>query len=224
VVALQEVDVHWGDRSGFVDQASALATETGMDVRFGPIYRLAGTAPGDPMREYGVAILSRLPITSWRNHAITRLSTQGGETPASAPGFLQVTVRMARGDVVDVFATHLDYRPDAAVRRTQVADMLAIVRTAVNPVVLMGDLNAPPDAPELQPLFRDLADAGHQAVGPSDTYPADAPSKRIDYVLVSPQVRVLGSQVIRTRASDHLPVVADLEIRPNPTPSAPTPP
>lgn len=213
VVALQEVDVHWSDRSGFVDQASALAADTRMDVRFGPIYRLAGTAPGNPIREYGVAILSRLPITSSRNHVITRLSTQGGETPQPMPGFLQVTVQTARG-AVDVCSTHLDYRPDPAVRRTQVADMLAIVRTTANPVVLMGDLNAPPDAPELRPLFEALDDAWQVRNSVGGTYPADAPSRRIDYVLVSPRLRVRRSQVITSNASDHLPVVADLEIPP----------
>jgi endonuclease/exonuclease/phosphatase family metal-dependent hydrolase len=223
VVALQEVDVHWGERSRLEDQATALSKATGMDVRFGPIYRLPGGASGAPMREFGVAILSRLPITSSRNHSITRLSTQGGQTPEPMPGFLQVTVETARG-AVDVFSTHLDYRPDPAVRRTQVADMLAIVRTATNPVVLMGDLNAPPDAPELRPLFEALDDAwlGHDDVG--GTYPADAPARRIDYVLVSPRLRVRRSQVMATDASDHLPVVADLERPPTPTPSAPTPP
>jgi endonuclease/exonuclease/phosphatase family metal-dependent hydrolase len=46
LVALQEVDVHWDARSGFVDQARALAEATGMDVRFAPIYRLPGATPG----------------------------------------------------------------------------------------------------------------------------------------------------------------------------------
>jgi endonuclease/exonuclease/phosphatase family metal-dependent hydrolase len=223
IVALQEVDVHWGERSGFEDQATALSKATGMDVRFGPIYRLPGDASGAPKREFGVAILSRFPITSSRNHAITRLSTQGGQTPQPMPGFLQVTVQSAAG-AVDVFSTHLDYRPDPAVRRTQVADMLAIVRTATNPVVLMGDLNAPPDAPELRPLFEALDDAwqGRDDVG--GTYPAAAPARRIDYVLAGRRIRVRRAQVIATDASDHLPVVADLEIGPMPTPSSPTPP
>jgi endonuclease/exonuclease/phosphatase family metal-dependent hydrolase len=223
IVALQEVDVHWGERSRFEDQATALSKATGMDVRFGPIYRLPGEAPGEPMREFGVAILSRLPITSSHNHVITRLSTQGGETPQPMPGFLQVTVQSAAG-AVDVFSTHLDFRPDPAVRRTQVGEMLEIVRAAAHPVVLMGDLNAPPEAPELRPLFEALDDAwqGRDDVG--GTYPAAAPARRIDYVLVSPRLGVRRSQVIATNASDHLPVVADLEIPPMPTPSSPAPP
>lgn len=211
VVALQEVDVHWAERSGFVDQAAALAETTGMDVRFAPIYRLQAPTPGNPVREFGVALLTRMPITSWRNHAITRLSTQRGETsaPGPAPGFLEVTIRTPGGEV-DVFATHLDFRPDPAVRRAQVADMLAIVGAARHPVILMGDLNAPPEAPELRPLFGPLRDVWDAREGRGATYPADAPTKRIDYVLVSPRIRVLRTRVVRTGASDHLPLVADL--------------
>ena len=62
VAALQEVDVHWGERSGFADQAAALGARLGMAVRFAPIYRLpaAGAAgAAGPPREFGVALLSR---------------------------------------------------------------------------------------------------------------------------------------------------------------------
>lgn len=221
VVGLQEVDVHWGARSGFEDQAAALAAATGMDVRFGPIYQRPGAAPDDPPREYGVAVLSRLPVLSWENHALTRLSTQETEAvPAPMPGFLEVVVD-AGGTAVHVFDTHLDYRPDPSVRRTQVAEMLDILGRTRDPVILMGDLNAPPDAPELAPLLRWLRDAweaGRGRTGARDgtaaglTYPAGAPTKRIDYVLVSPAFRVLNARVEDTRASDHRPVVASLEV------------
>jgi len=214
VVALQEVDVHWGERSDFQDQASELAAATGMDVRFGPIYRLPGATPEAPMREYGVAILSRVPIATWQNHAITRLSTQGDEPPLPMPGFLQVTV-VVGGQGVDVFSTHLDFRPDPEIRRAQVADMLAVLKQGDRPAILMGDLNAGPEAEELEPLFRGLGDAWLQAeldASAGHTYPADQPTKRIDYVLVSPALRVLGARVMPTDASDHRPVVAELEI------------
>src|SRR5215210_6993981 len=42
VVGLQEVDVHWGERSEFEDQAALLGRLLGMQVRFAPIYTLPG--------------------------------------------------------------------------------------------------------------------------------------------------------------------------------------
>lgn len=38
VVALQEVDVHWSERSGFADQAALLGDALGMEVFYAPIY------------------------------------------------------------------------------------------------------------------------------------------------------------------------------------------
>src|SRR5215831_8966500 len=93
VVGLQEVDVHWADRSRFVDQASELGRELRMQVRFARIYQFPGAKPGDPPREFGVALLSKFPILEFTNHGITRLSTQEtNPVPAPLPGFLEATI------------------------------------------------------------------------------------------------------------------------------------
>src|SRR5919112_1822972 len=71
IVGLQEVDVHWNERSNFVDQAELLAKSTGMNYRFARIYQLPGSDPSKPPREFGVAVLTRHPILSFTNHVIT---------------------------------------------------------------------------------------------------------------------------------------------------------
>lgn len=209
IVALQEVDVHWDARSTFADQATSLGDKLGMQVRFAPIYSLPG-APGAPRREYGVALLSRYAITSFQNHPLTRLSTvQAGTPPSPAPGFLEVALDMD-GTTIHVFNTHLDYRADPAVRRTQVAETVAIIGDGSVPTLLFGDFNAPPSAPELQPLFVRLHDAWLGSADEGLTYPADVPVKRIDYVLASRHFRVRSARVPVTQASDHRPVVVEL--------------
>ena len=50
IVALQEVDVHWAERSSFVDQATVLGQQLRMQTRFARIYLLAGARPQDPPR------------------------------------------------------------------------------------------------------------------------------------------------------------------------------
>lgn len=205
VVALQEVDVHWSARSGFRDQAQALARLLRMRVFFAPIYDLDPRTPGQPRRQYGVAILSRLPLAHTENHEITRLSTvEANPVPSPAPGFAEAVV-LAKGVAIHVYATHLDYRPDPAVRAAQVADMLRIM--AAGPTLLLGDFNAPPDAPELAPLWCTLT-----AVPTGLTYPADVPAKRIDYVAVSSGIQVRTATVPPTLAADHRPVLAEVGI------------
>src|SRR5207253_1826361 len=68
IVALQEVDVHWAERSAFADQATELGARLGMEVRFAPIYHVAQA--GKPPREFGVALLSTHRIASWRNDSL----------------------------------------------------------------------------------------------------------------------------------------------------------
>ncbi|MFF1731613.1 endonuclease/exonuclease/phosphatase family protein [Streptomyces sp. NPDC058247] len=212
VIGLQEVDVHWDARSEGRDLAKELASRLGMHVSFAPIYSLDPVEAGGPRREYGVAILSRYPVRGAVNHEITRLSTQDpNPVPAPAPGFGEVELKV-HGVPVQVFVTHLDYRPDPSVRTAQVADtrrIMAAERTSPKDrQILLGDFNAEPDAPELAPLWKELTPADPGAY----TFPAADPVKRIDYVAVGEGVRVRDAAVAETLASDHRPVVADLAL------------
>jgi endonuclease/exonuclease/phosphatase family metal-dependent hydrolase len=213
VVALQEVDVHWADRSAFADQATILGERLAMSVRFARIYRIPNVDPAAPPREFGVALLSKFPIVAWRNDTITRLSTQDtSPVPGPAPGLLEARLD-AGGTTIRVFNTHLDYRGDPSVRRLQVSEMLRAIDASSMPTIVFGDLNAASDAPELAPLMRRLRDAWPASAGPGFTYPAENPVKRIDYVLVSSEFDVRSATVPATEASDHRPVVVDLVLR-----------
>ena len=211
MVALQEVDVHWAERSGFEDQAAALATALGMEARFAHIYSLPNRDNSGLPREFGVALLSRHHIVTWRNDTLTRLSTQDSNAvPAPAPGLLEAVVDV-RGSRVHVFNTHLDYRADPSVRRTQGREMARAIARVTEPLIVFGDFNATPNAPELAPLFERLRDAWSSDSGNGYTYPADTPVKRIDYVLTSRDFTIVGARVPAVSdASDHRPVVVDL--------------
>ena len=76
---------------------------------------------------------------------------------------------------------------------------------------MLGDFNAQPDHPEM----RLIADAGFNdalvATGANVhgfTYPADAPSERIDYVWASPDLEIRDFSTHASLASDHLAVAA----------------
>lgn len=219
VIALQEVDVHWGERSLNLDLAEELAEGLDMHVGFAPIYSNDPVEEDGPRAEFGVAVLSEYPIVDFTNHEITRLSTQSeNPEPAPAPGFAEAVIQ-ARGARVHVYSTHLDYRGDPTVREMQVADTLEILAEDGPHAsqILMGDFNATPDAPELAPLWQSLSDA-HAVAGTGDgfTFPADVPDRRIDFVAVSAGIAVQNGFVpadgIAATSSDHRPVVADLEL------------
>lgn len=198
VVALQEVDNHWSARSEFADQAAELADLLDMNHVYGANLDRDPVQPGDPRRQYGTAILSTFPILDSQNILLPNL---GGEQR----GLLEATINV-KGRQVLAYSTHLQH-DNAAERAAQVEAIIDHVGFATMPVVLAGDLNATPDSAEMQPLLSSLTDTFTAAgSGQGDTYPADDPNRRIDYVLVNDHVQAETADVIATQASDHLPV------------------
>src|SRR5690625_3410264 len=211
VVALQEVDIHWGDRSNFQDQVHFLEEKLGMSSFFGEIYNFENEEENIRPRQFGLAILSKPAIIRQENHHLSRLSTQSEESGLQLmPGFPEITIEKG-GVEIHIFNTHLDYRGDPMVRIAQVEETLEIMDSADGPIILAGDLNARPDAEELSPLFDRLDDVWTQKENdPGFTFPSDQPDRRIDYILHSRHFQVTDAFTVQTKASDHLPVVADL--------------
>lgn len=203
VVGLQEVDRHWSARSDFVDQAAWLARELNMHVVYGANLDEDPLEPGQPRRQYGTAILSEYPILDWDNTFLPRY--EGKEQR----GLLRARV-VVRGVPVQVYNTHLQH-DDANERLDQVDAIKELIGVPSDSVVLVGDLNATPDAPEVAAILEDLVDAWEQAgVGEGYTFPTEDPDRRIDYLLTSDDVVARSAAVVTTGASDHLPLHADL--------------
>ena len=209
VVGLQEVDRHFGERSNFVDQATWLARELNMHVVYGANLDLDPLSPDQPRRQYGTAILSNAPILEWDNTYLPRFGNH------EQRGLLRARINV-RGVPVQVYNTHLQHN-DAAERVAQAQAIAQLIGTPQDSVVLVGDLNATPDAPEIRTLVENLVDAWESAgVGDGYTYPTEDPDHRIDYILQSADVvartiAVLTSP-LATSASDHLPVVAEFAL------------
>jgi endonuclease/exonuclease/phosphatase family metal-dependent hydrolase len=205
VVTLQEVDRHFGARSEWVDQPAWFAERLGMHVRFAANLDLDPAAPGQPRRQYGTAVLSRYPIVASTNTLLPKYPGQ------EQRGLLETTV-VVRGTFVRVANTHLTHNNNAE-RQEQADKVVELLAGSDRPVVLAGDLNAIPDAPEIKTLTAVLTDSWTEAgEGPGYTYDAVNPTKRIDYLLHSADVSTKTIEVLDTQASDHLPVLARLSV------------
>jgi endonuclease/exonuclease/phosphatase family metal-dependent hydrolase len=203
LAGLQEVE---GEGPGD-DPALALGAALGLSAAFGPTLTRAG-------RPYGNAVLSRFPVEATRRYD---LSVPGREPR----GCLRADVR-APGTRVHVFAVHLGL--GGRERERQAGRLLSadILRDAAlsYPLVLLGDFNEWSRRSAVPRwLRRELADCAVEAGRVRPTFPARFPLLRLDRAFVSGAFRVLGCEVVRTReargASDHLPIVAELELLPS---------
>lgn len=127
-------------------------------------------------------------------------------------GIVSAQLRV-RGRLVGVVACHLSLDPDR--RTTEAAEVLADAARLRGPLVIGGDLNEPPTGPAWA-LLRAAGLRDHGA-GTWRTYPAVQPRARIDALLVrDATVRSHGAPAdvdpaLLARASDHLPVLVELE-------------
>lgn len=198
VALLQEVD-RLRAHSRFVDMPALLAQETGMDVAFGVNVRQGARG------QYGVATLSRHPITSQRN---TLLPNTGG---LQQRGVLRTDLDVS-GTTVSVFNTHLENRSQA-LRLRQVAATRALVAATDHPALLGGDLNSAPGSPMMRLARTYVRDAWFDGgSGSGATVPAAHPRVRIDYLMYTPPLRVTRADVIASVVSDHRAVRAEFEL------------
>lgn len=214
IVGIQEVDVHWGSRSDNEDMLLRLSDKLGMHAFYAPIYELPPMKAAQPLRQFGVALLSKFPIAEAVNLEMSRLSSQDASPfPKPMPGFAKITINLKESPL-SVYVVHLDYHSNPSVRITQVEEILSVFRESPDETrLLLGDFNARPDAVELAPLFSALQDTWAVRDGePGLTYPANIPDRKIDYILASPDIRTVSAEIIQSRASDHRPIAADLEM------------
>jgi len=235
IVGLQEV-------LSMVDhpsQAEDIARGLGYEHFYAPAWRIGGGV------DYGNAILSRYPILEPEVLELPLLGTKG-DTRCVA--FARIDAPCGR---IPVFVTHLNWKlHETHVRVAQVKAIAGFIKerapTKEFPPVLMGDMNADPDADEIR-FLRGLTALGGKGVyfadcwhachhdAPGFTYARDnpyalrsrEPSRRIDYVFVrGPDRQLRGEPLSCTICfneakdgvfpSDHYGVYAEIQAAPRP--------
>ncbi|MGL5319074.1 MAG: endonuclease/exonuclease/phosphatase family protein [Bacteroidales bacterium] len=200
-VALQEVDVKTAraaaPHQNGKDFLTELAAKTGMFGVYGKTIPHAGGY-------YGIGLLSRYPLVETR---VVRLpSVHSGVEPRVV---LYGITEGARGtDTLAIACTHLDYTTSAS-RLAQIAKVKEVLESLPYPVLLGGDFNALPDAPEI----RQSLSRWSPLTNGQPTFPSNEPREKIDYIFGYPAKAwtLKCTEVLSTRVSDHFPVVSVVE-------------
>lgn len=189
LIALQELD-HNLSRSHHTDQPALLSEHTGYRVSFHPTLTIE-------QGRYGIALASR-----------EGLETTAEPLPHRAQEEPRIVVS-ARWRGVTVLTTHLSRDPRA--RAVQLEAVAGMAADAPPPAVVLGDLNEPRRA---LGAFRKL---GYLPEGRDwswiRTLRPPPPTGGIDHILVGREMTILRARRIPTDASDHRPLVVDVEIR-----------
>lgn len=199
ILILNEVD-QGNPRSAGVLQASEIALATGMEFFFGPT---------EDKNYYGNAVLSKFKILrSW-------------DEILPQPRWLSAVKRGAAMAVVDVdgvevlvVGTHLGL---AGIKEVEVelGRIYEIFLQEGLPTIVAGDFNV--EYFDLQNrmghVISALRSANHYLEKSLSTIPSNNPGPQIDYILSSAEFTPRDAYTVQTQASDHLPVVALLELK-----------
>jgi endonuclease/exonuclease/phosphatase family metal-dependent hydrolase len=89
--------------------------------------------------------------------------------------------------------------------------MMQLLEGREVPTIAMGDYNMKPDNPTLYPLLNTMKDTAGLLPPGTMTFPTEEPRIKIDYILVSEDIRPISAEAPAIIASDHCPYIADLE-------------
>ncbi len=207
VICLQEVL----QNDSLPNQAQSIGDSLGYRRSFASV-----DGPDAPKR-YGNAILFRHPFSESDSRKLEPLD----DYRVVAHARIEVGERP-----LDVYCTHLHHTEEGGtIRATQLRDLLGFIgrtRKRRAPVLLAGDFNAPPDAPELRLLDGTFADA-YAATHPEPDSPVTTLNpalghtpRRIDYLFYEPKsaIQPIDTRLLFTEptagstwASDHFGVV-----------------
>lgn len=200
VVVLNEVSRGWTIFGG-LDAAEWLGRRLKMPYVFEPAADL----------RFGNAIFSRLPV----------IASAAGELPFGAGpqhrSYLSVTFDV-RGHAFVVIGTHLQESGSDPLTRTRQIEVLLDAWGGASPAIVAGDMNMQPGEDDVQ-LFLDaglvsVQDQIGDPCQPSSFEPKpDKPCDRPDWIFATPDLGLTNFAIVRTDASDHLPLTVTVDLR-----------
>ena len=202
IVALQEADgpSRW---SGRFDHVAELAGLAAYPARF------RGSHAKAWLFDYGTALLSKWPLEETLSHSFAP------SPPTAGKGFVLARLHWPGSDSpVDIVSLHLDFSRDS-VRDAQIDELLRVLSGRTAALIVAGDFNA--ERQTLGSPVRRLADeAGLQAWLPTatDLGSYDGGEDRLDWILISEQLRFVDYRVVTDVVSDHRAVIAVISRKP----------
>ncbi|MDB5986724.1 MAG: hypothetical protein JWR16_1777 [Nevskia sp.] len=194
LVALQEADAG-SLRTAQLNQVRYLAAHAGLRHWHAAVNRDLG-----PFAQHCLGCLSRFPLQQLRYHTLP------GRLPGR--GALEAQIVKAGYEPLRVFVVHLALSRGARFRQL---DFLGALIEDAGDAVIVGDFNCAPAELETHPA---LLRVGLRALKLGATFPSWRPQRAIDHLLVTQGIDIVASRVLDLRLSDHLPIAAEIRLRP----------
>lgn len=153
---------------------------------------------------YGNGIISKYPIVEAKTIPIPDPEKKKYSRLYETRCLLKA--RLSNG--LTVLVTHFGLNPD----EQENAVKTVVANLEDEKCILMGDFNLIPDNELLKPIREKMVDTADWFDKEKFSYPSDNPKRKIDYIFVSPDIRIVAADIPAIVAADHRPHTAEIEM------------
>lgn len=197
VIALQEVIVNDSSRNiiGFLENL-------GYEHAYIPVWNQKGEVWS------GSAIFSKFELDNVQKHELSKTEMRG-----AVSADLKINNK-----ILHVFSTHLihTHQKQMGIQGEQVKKLISLLPK--QHTIVMGDFNSTPDSSVIKIMQKIMTDTDPSSQPTWSVYPEGCetckPQKidmRLDYIFVSKDIKVRAFEVGKSRGSDHLPILAEID-------------
>ncbi len=197
IIALQEV---LEDEDGKNNNAEEVAKTLGYNWKFTNTKTLSPSVSYllqqhdiKSSKHWGNAVLSKHSIINSESHTLSENNSRTA---------LKITIEFEKGNI-DILSTHLVHAAHPSdVRVGQVENLLKLISN--NNTIIAGDFNDTSESESITKI-KERMKCGEDASHTNK-------DEKIDYIFTTKNINIIKSGVIKSEASDHLPIYAIIEI------------
>lgn len=179
--------------------------------------------PRNGKETQGNAIFSRFPMISKSHYYLS--PPHHNSTSALDEGRVYLESVINTGNfTITIATTHLSFSPKFRLNKKRLNELkilTKIIKSKKNNYILTGDLNTIPSSLIIKTILRYLKNAGPDLSEPTWTTKAFNYHQlfietklrwRLDYIFTSQNIKICYSKIIKTKVSDHLPILSLVEL------------
>ena len=201
IIGLNEIrDELCGFEPPYDKQTDILASLTGFENKF---FAKAIEVKGELNYSYGNGFMSKYKIVESSTYPIALPEEQ--RTYIYYESRVLYKAKLENG--YTVLVTHFGLSHE----EQEEAVKVLLPHIAKEKCILMGDFNVTPDSDILIPIKERMVDCASVSSEENLTFSSDKPYMKIDYIFVTPDVEIVDFSTIKTVASDHFPVRAEIK-------------
>ncbi len=188
-----------GKHPEYTAQTERLAALTGIEnYFFGKAIEVGADGP------YGNAFLSKIPVE--RQEVIPVIVPENERAQGHwYENRCLIKARLENG--ITALVIHFGHTPE----EDRQAVKMILENMEKEKCVLMGDFNLSPDSEFLKPLREVFVDTADFFSEPKLSFNSVNPTVKIDYVFVTPDIKVISADIPEIIASDHRPYIVEIE-------------